>query len=394
MSERAPDAIEPLELWRAWRYDRGRLFSVYQDEEWAPGEPYEATCEYAAQHVAPCDRPSEENGEQCTVPSDDCTCGIYALYDPRGLPESVVYGKVNVWGKVIRGSYGARAQYAYPSELHVPEWLEDQEALRSYGVPIVVNPGPAPPEPDPGPAPSPLLSTPTLEQLGISTAMCETISLLLGRPNGAFLVTGPADSGRSTTLFACLSLATAIRSDRDVVMVGETRHRETAKMLIDGARSGHFVLSTMLTKDAPSAITRLTEMGVDPYLTGATVHGVLAQRIARKLCAYCCEMYQPSVKEMLAARISPDVAAATDGMVFYRKKGCGLCNQTGYKGRVAIFQLLVMSEELAALTAAIANREEIERAAGTTGMRTLWDDGITKVGAGLTSTEELARVTA
>jgi type IV pilus assembly protein PilB len=134
-------------------------------------------------------------------------------------------------------------------------------------------------------------------------------------------------------------------------------------------------------------------MGVEPFLTGAAVSGVLAQRLARKLCSSCCEMYQPSVDEMIAARVSPDVAAASDGMSFYRKRGCPRCNQTGYKGRVGIFQLLEMTEDLATLAAKHASREEIERAALSGGTRTLWDDGIAKVAAGLTSIEELARVT-
>jgi type II secretory ATPase GspE/PulE/Tfp pilus assembly ATPase PilB-like protein len=123
------------------------------------------------------------------------------------------------------------------------------------------------------------------------------------------------------------------------------------------------------------------------------VTGVLAQRLVRTLCTHCCEMYQPSVEELLKARVSPDVAAASDGIVFYRKRGCPCCNQTGYKGRVGIYQLLVMTEQLQALASAQATREEIERAALREGMKTLWDDGLAKVAAGLTSVEELARVT-
>ena len=176
-------------------------------------------------------------------------------------------------------------------------------------------------------------------------------------------------------------------------MVGEIRDGETAKISIEAALTGHLVLSTLHTNDAPSALTRLNEMGVEPFLTGAAVTGVLAQRLARKLCSHCCEMYQPSVDEMIAARVSPDVAAASDGMAFYRKRGCPRCNQTGYKGRVGIFQLLAMTEDLATLAAKHASREEIERAALDGGMQTLWDDGLAKVAAGLTSIEELARVT-
>ncbi|HEX6714451.1 MAG TPA: hypothetical protein VF066_13750, partial [Thermoleophilaceae bacterium] len=108
---------------------------------------------------------------------------------------------------------------------------------------------------------------------------------------------------------------------------------------------------------------------------------------------HCCEMYTPSVEELIKARVSPDIAAQADGMIFYRKRGCPRCNQTGYKGRIGIFQLLAMSETLETLAAQKASREELERAAMEEGMRTLWDDGIAKVAAGLTSIEELARVT-
>ena len=273
---------------------------------------------------------------------------------------------------------------------------------------------------------------PTLEELGLSDEMRSTLSEIVARPTGALLVTGPTGSGKSTTLFAALSqinrpeiniitvedpveyrlpginqvqintragltfaaaLRSILRSDPDVVMVGEVRDGETAKISIEAALTGHFVLSTLHTNDAPSALTRLAEMGVEPFLVGAAVTGVLAQRLARKLCTHCCEMYKPSADEMIAARVSPDVAAASDGMAFYRKRGCPRCNQTGYKGRIGIYQLLAMTEDLASLAAKHASREDIERAALDSGMRTLWDDGLAKVAAGLTSIEELARVT-
>jgi type IV pilus assembly protein PilB len=255
---------------------------------------------------------------------------------------------------------------------------------------------------------------------------------LIRRPTGAILVTGPTGSGKSTTLYAALTeinnpainiitvedpvefrlggvnqvqintragltfaaaLRSILRSDPDVVMVGEIRDGETAKISIEAALTGHLVLSTLHTNDAPGAITRLNEMGVEPFLTGSAVSAVLAQRLARKLCTHCCEMFTPSADEMIKARVSPDVAAAADGVVFYRKKGCPRCGQTGYKGRIGVYQLLVMSETLEGLAASKASREELERAAIEEGMRTLWDDGLAKVAAGLTSLEELARVT-
>jgi len=273
---------------------------------------------------------------------------------------------------------------------------------------------------------------PTLEELGLSDEMRKNLEEIVQRPTGALLVTGPTGSGKSTTLYAALAeindpeiniitvedpveyrlggvnqvqintragltfaaaLRSILRSDPDVVMVGEIRDPETAKISIEAALTGHFVLSTLHTNDAPGALTRLNEMGVEPFLTGSAVTGVLAQRLARKLCSHCCEMYTPSVEELIKARVSPDIAAQSDGMIFYRKRGCPRCNQTGYKGRIGIFQLLAMSEALETLAAQKASREELERAAMEEGMRTLWDDGIAKVAAGLTSIEELARVT-
>jgi len=273
---------------------------------------------------------------------------------------------------------------------------------------------------------------PTLTELGLSDEMREKMEQIIRRPTGAILATGPTGSGKSTTLYAALTeinrpeiniitvedpvefrlngvnqvqinaragltfaaaLRSILRSDPDVVMVGEIRDGETAKISIEAALTGHLVLSTMHTNDAPGAITRLNEMGVEPFLTGSAVSAVLAQRLARKLCTHCCEMFTPSTDEMIKARVSPEVAAAADGVVFYRKKGCPRCGQTGYKGRIGVYQLLVMNETLEALAASKASREELERAAIEQGMRTLWDDGLSKVAAGLTSLEELARVT-
>ena len=273
---------------------------------------------------------------------------------------------------------------------------------------------------------------PTLTELGLADDMRAKMEALIRRPTGAILVTGPTGSGKSTTLYAALTeinrpevniitvedpvefrlsgvnqvqintragltfaaaLRSILRSDPDIVMVGEIRDGETAKISIEAALTGHLVLSTLHTNDAPGALTRLNEMGVEPFLTGSAVSAVLAQRLARKLCTHCCEMFTPSTDEMIKARISPEVAAAADGVVFYRKRGCPRCNQTGYKGRVGVYQLLVMSENLESLAAQKASREEIERAAIEEGMRTLWDDGLAKVAAGLTSLEELARVT-
>ena len=270
---------------------------------------------------------------------------------------------------------------------------------------------------------------PTLEEVGLGTEMQEQLRELILRPTGALLVTGPTGSGKSTTLFSAmteinrpeinvitvedpveyrlpglnqvqinpragLTFATALRSilrsDPDVVMVGEIRDVETAKISIEAALTGHFVLSTLHTNDAPAALSRLNEMGVEPFLTGAAVTGVLAQRLARRLCEHCKELYTPTKDELSTARIPEELQHGKTEL--FRRNGCVRCRQTGYSGRIGVFQLLAMNEELSALAARKASHEELERAAAGGGMTTLWADGIEKVVAGLTSLEELARV--
>jgi type IV pilus assembly protein PilB len=271
---------------------------------------------------------------------------------------------------------------------------------------------------------------PTLEEVGLGTVMEEQLAAMVLRPTGALLVTGPTGSGKSTTLFAAMTIinrpeinvitvedpveyrlpglnqvqintragltfATALRSilrsDPDVVMVGEIRDVETAKISIEAALTGHFVLSTLHTNDAPAALTRLNEMGVEPFLTGAAVTGVLAQRLARRLCEHCKELYTPTKEELFQARIPEELRHGKTEL--FRRNGCVRCRQTGYAGRIGVFQLLEMNEELSALAARKASHEELERAAMSGGMKSLWDDGIEKVLAGMTSLEELARVT-
>jgi type IV pilus assembly protein PilB len=271
---------------------------------------------------------------------------------------------------------------------------------------------------------------PTLEEVGLGGEMQEQLLKLIQRPTGALLVTGPTGSGKSTSLFAAMAeinrpeikvitvedpveyrltglnqvqinpragltfatvLRSILRSDPDVVMVGEIRDVETAKISIEAALTGHFVLSTLHTNDAPSALTRLNEMGVEPFLTGAAVTGVLAQRLARRLCEHCKELYTPTEEELFSAQFPEDQRKGR--IEIFRRNGCVRCRQTGYRGRIGVFQLLTMNEELSALAARKASHEELERAAMEGGMKTLWVDGVDKVMSGLTSLEELARVT-
>ena len=271
---------------------------------------------------------------------------------------------------------------------------------------------------------------PTLTDLGLNEEMRGKLAEIIRRPTGAVLATGPTGAGKSTTLYAALTeinrreiniitvedpvefrlagvnqvqinpragltfataLRSILRSDPDVVMVGEIRDVETAKISIEAALTGHFVLSTLHTNDAPAALTRLNEMGVEPFLTGAAVTGVLAQRLARRLCEHCKELYSPGKDELFAARIPEELRHGK--VELFRRNGCVRCRQTGYAGRIGVFQLLAMDEELSSLAARKASHEELERSAVNSGMKTLWADGIEKVVTGLTSLEELARVT-
>lgn len=270
---------------------------------------------------------------------------------------------------------------------------------------------------------------PTLDALGFKPTVQEKFKDIVTRPTGALLVTGPTGSGKSTTLYATLAeihrpeinvitvedpveyrlsgvnqiqvnaragltFATALRSilraDPDIIMVGEVRDLETAKISIESALTGHLVLSTLHTNDAPSAVTRLTEMGVEPFLVGAAVSGVIAQRLARKLCENCKRQYTPTQEELGAAKV--DSANAHLFGAIFQPEGCARCGKTGYKGRVGIYQLMVMSDELVRVASRGATRDEIAAIATSEGMQTLWDAGLDLVSAGITSFEELRRV--
>jgi type IV pilus assembly protein PilB len=272
---------------------------------------------------------------------------------------------------------------------------------------------------------------PTLESLGLSEEMRDRMSHIVARPTGALLVTGPTGSGKSTTLYAALAaisrpeinvitvedpveyrlggvkqvqtnpragltfataLRSILRSDPDVVMVGEIRDGETARIAIEAALTGHFVLSTLHTNDAPAALTRLNEMGVEPFITGAAVTAVLAQRLARKLCPFCAVPYEPTDEELHALHLEEDQVARLRGTTFFKRGGCPRCGNTGYKGRIGVFQLLEMTPALEQLASEKASRDEIDRSAREGGMRSLWEDGVNKVAAGVTTVEELARV--
>ncbi|MEN0128147.1 MAG: ATPase, T2SS/T4P/T4SS family [Brevundimonas sp.] len=251
------------------------------------------------------------------------------------------------------------------------------------------------------------------------------------KPYGMILVTGPTGSGKSTTLYATLNavsrpeinvitvedpveyrlpginqvqvnpkagltfagaLRSILRSDPDVVLLGEIRDHETAQIAIEAALTGHLVLSTLHTNDAPSAVTRLTEMGIEPFLVGSALDAVVAQRLARKLCEKCKEPYRPSPEEMVAARFPWTHGEPIPEL--FRPGGCQTCSRTGYRGRLALHEVMRVTEEIERHAVAHSSSADINATAVRQGMVTLRDDGWYKVIAGLTSIEEILRVVA
>jgi type IV pilus assembly protein PilB len=268
---------------------------------------------------------------------------------------------------------------------------------------------------------------PTLTEIGLSNAMQMALEETIHTQTGALLCTGPTGSGKSTTAYAALAdivrpeinvitvedpveyrledvyqiqvdmkagltFATALRailrSDPDVLMVGEIRDLETAKISVEAALTGHFVLTTLHANDAPSAVTRLTELGVDPHFTGAAVSAVVSQRLVRRLCLNCREAYKPSTEELGSLRFPLDQA---DKATFFRKRGCAACYK-GYRGRLGVYQLMPVDHQVRDLIGRAVPRHQLEQGARASGMRSFWEDGLDKLGAGLTTTEELRRM--
>ncbi|MFP5333898.1 MAG: GspE/PulE family protein [Actinomycetes bacterium] len=270
-----------------------------------------------------------------------------------------------------------------------------------------------------------------LGDLGFSDSNFERYATSFSKPYGMILVTGPTGSGKSTTLYATLNivsrpeinvitvedpveyrlpginqvqvnpkagltfasaLRSILRSDPDVVLIGEIRDHETAQIAIEAALTGHLVLSTLHTNDAPSAITRLTEMGIEPFLVGSATDCVLAQRLARRLCSKCKAPYQPSSGELEAAHF-PWLPGEELPML-YRPVGCSSCAKTGYKGRLALHEVMSVTEEVERMAVERASATDITAVARKQGMVTLREDGWAKVIQGITSIEEVLRVVA
>lgn len=267
-----------------------------------------------------------------------------------------------------------------------------------------------------------------LSSLGLRTGDEKILADAVTRPHGVLLVTGPTGSGKTTTLYTALNsvnrlersvftledpieyrlphirqtqisekigltfsagLRTLLRQDPDVILVGETRDKETAQLMVRAALTGHLVFSSLHTNDAASAIPRLIDLGVEPFLLPATLRVVIAQRLVRRLCPHCREPYRPLPE--LAARFAHFDAPA-DGITLHRPIGCEQCNQTGYRGRLVISEVLLMTDPIRKLVLGHATATEIQRQAMVEGMATMYEDGLRKALDGRTTVEEVLRV--
>jgi type IV pilus assembly protein PilB len=269
---------------------------------------------------------------------------------------------------------------------------------------------------------------PPLEELGFGASSLEQLKFFLRHQHGMMLVVGPTGSGKTTTLCSALTsvrsertniitiedpveyqipgvnqtqindkikltfasaLRSILRQDPDVVLVGEIRDQETARIAMQAAQTGHLVLSTLHTDDAPSCVTRLTDIGIEPYVTASALIGVIAQRLMRRLCTHCRRPYTPDADTLRAMSVSEQEAST---LTFYRAVGCDQCNHTGYRGRVGIYEIMHVSDKLRRMIAQRGSEAALRDAALASGMTSLGEDGLLKVKAGVTTPEELLRV--
>jgi len=268
-----------------------------------------------------------------------------------------------------------------------------------------------------------------LDKIGMREDDLKTFEALIRRPHGVILNTGPTGSGKTTTLYAALNtlndpkvkiltaedpveydidgiiqcqvasdigktfarlLRSFLRQDPDVILVGEIRDLETAQISIQASLTGHLVFTTLHTNDAPSAVARLLDIGVEPFLITATFEAVVAQRLARRICTHCKEVYSPGEEQLMELMLRPE---DVEGQTFYFGKGCDYCNGTGYRGRVGIFEILVFDDELRDLIMQGASTNVIAEAAIKKGMRTLRESGLLALYDGVTTIEEVVKET-
>ncbi len=268
-----------------------------------------------------------------------------------------------------------------------------------------------------------------LDKIGMRDDDLRTFRQLVGKPNGVVLVTGPTGSGKTTTLYAALNelnnpedklittedpveydidgiiqvqirqeidltfaacLRSILRQDPDIILVGEIRDKETAEIAVQASLTGHLVFSTLHTNDAPSSIARLLDLGVESFLITATLEGVVAQRLVRRICIHCKEEYTPTEEQLLELELLPE---DVKGRVFYRGRGCDQCNNTGYRGRMGIYEIMTLDDDMREMIMNHASSAVLREAARKRGMRPLRASGLLSIYEGMTTIEEVVRQT-